>query len=148
MRSGPPGVTALLRPTLMIHLTIGAGQLILRQGPAGSLLLRGGNEVSIYSIILQWCELGQQALFSMTKVLAGPNGCYTVIKLLISLSLLTLPLNVITAQFYKVFQTLGQMGKIWINEREHFRQWNYMGAVSRLPIASPRHKPLETCHVH
>ena len=39
---------------------------------------------------------------------------------------------------------------MWINEEEHvLGQWNYMGVVSRLPIGSPGHRPIETmCHVH
>ena len=78
MRSQPPRVRMLPRQILMIYLIISAGQLIPRWGPTGPLLLRGGNEVSIFSTYLPYCELGQQALFPMTKVLTGPNGCYVL----------------------------------------------------------------------
>ena len=51
-----------------------------------------------------------------------------------------------TAKLHTAFQTWAKWMKFG---KEHaLWQWNYMGVVSRLPIASPGHRPMETCHVY
>ena len=52
-----------------------------------------------------------------------------------------------TTKFEK-YSKPGLMGKNLINEKHVFGQWNYMDVVSRLPIASPGHRPMEKNHVH
>ena len=78
-----------------------------------------------------------------------PKQLLFCFQLLTSLPVLKLSLNVMTAKFYKVFQTLGWMG---INvdkwKKYVFGLWNYMGVVSRFPSASPGHRELEPHHVH
>ena len=52
------------------------------------------------------------------------------------------------AKFEKYSKLCAEWVKILINEKHVFGQWNYMGVLSRLPIASPGHRPVETCHIH
>ena len=42
----------------------------------------------------------------------------------------------------------GVVAELGIYSKIASGHWNYMGVVSRLPIASPRHRPMETCYVH
>ena len=46
-------------------------------------------------------------------------------------------------KFDKYSKLCAEWVKILINKKHVFGQWNYMGVVSRLPIASPRHRVME-----
>ena len=49
----------------------------------------------------------------------------------------------------KIWVANTKMGKINKNkEKIVIRLWNYMGVFFRLPIASPRHRLMETHYVH
>ena len=54
--------------------------------------------------------------------------------------------NVLTAKLTK-YSKLGPNGQN-MDKKMHFWHLNYMGVASRLPIASPRHRPMETYNVH
>ena len=75
---------------------------------------------------------------TMTRVLTGQNGCHCVKSYNNT--------NVMTTKFHNVFQTWAEWEKFAYDYA--FWQWNYMGVVSRLPVASPRHRPMEACNVH
>ena len=69
-------------------------------------------KVGVYTSVFLPVSCGQQALISMTMtmVLAGQYGCYFVIKLLTSLPVLTLSLNVMPTIFYNNILNFGPNG--------------------------------------
>ena len=76
----------------------------------------------------------------MVRVLAGQN-CSCSVKSYTNM-------NVMTAKFDVTYSKLGLNRQNFdSNKNMYFWHQNYMGVVSRLPIASPRHRPMETCHV-
>ena len=52
-----------------------------------------------------------------------------------------------TTKFVTTYSKLGLNGQNF-GEEHAFWQWNYMGVVFRLPVASPGHRLMETHHVH
>ena len=55
---------------------------------------------------------------------------------------------IMTTKFvYATYSKLSQMG-ILCDKIQISQHWNYMGVVSRLPVASPRNRLMETHYVH
>ena len=104
-----------------------------------SLIRRHNIKVGILYWLYPWVS-GQYGwcLMTMTRLCAGQISCcvksYT-------------NTGIMTTKFVTTYSKLGQMGKI-LDKNMQFWQWKYMGVVSRLPLASPRHRPMEKCHVH
>ena len=94
-----------------------------------------------------WCfhkfvifELWAASIFSNDNGACWPKHLLFVMNSLTSYKYLHCHLNGMTAKMINILNFVPNGQKFLINKKHVFGQWNYMGVVSRLPVASPRHK--------
>ena len=126
--------------------------------PNGNHLVSSSQEEEegLAFLYLPCCELETASIVSNDNGAGWPKWLLFVMNPLTTNKLcmlsywqvLILSLNVVTTKFEEYFKLCAEWVKVLINEKHVFGQWNYVGVVSRLPIASLGHRPMETHHVY
>ena len=144
----------LTKQTCGTPVIISLDRETLRQSPLDHPPKKEGGKNKVRISVFHCLSEGAASIVPpMTMVLASPMVLLWILLTASNLStsywqVLSLALTVMTAKFYKVFQPLCWMGKNFDKWKACIWAMELYGVVSRLPVTSPGHRPMETGHVH